>query len=83
MMVRLPPYLELAAELRKHGFVEHADNLEAMPEACDWLTSAEFVHAMGQAIISFQREHPIVPADLQDMIDRCMEVVKSVWPEIR
>jgi hypothetical protein len=82
MNVSLHPFDELIIKLREHGFAESADYV-AMLMRSVWTSSSEFIGELGQAVLLFQREHPTIPPDLRDVLDRCMREVRIVWPEIQ
>jgi len=82
MKVNRHPFDELVIELRKHGYGESADDVATLMRSA-WSSSSEYIGELGQAVLRFQRAHPIVAPDLRNVLDRRMREVRIVWPEIR
>jgi hypothetical protein len=62
---------------------ESATELEERAFAA-YTTSSEWLGEVGEAILEFRsREGKRVPANVADLLDRCLREVGKVWPKYR
>jgi hypothetical protein len=73
---------ELIARLRAAGHAGMADNLDSMLHRVAWTTGSELLGELGAEILRFQRSIPSVDPEVQRSLNRCMDMVRRVWPDI-
>ena len=71
------PFTQLIAGLRRHGREADAEALESL-KVVGWTSSAEMIGELGHAVLELD-----LPGDLQEIAERCMKEVRTVWPRIK
>jgi hypothetical protein len=74
---------ELIAQLRAAGHMSTADRLDVVLHGVAWTTCSELLGALGTEILEFQRSTPSVSPVLQQSLDRSLQMVRRVWPDIQ
>ncbi len=70
--------------LRAAGFEEDARNLRDVAFETAWTSSSEMIGEIGLAILRVQqRARGKLPKAVARGLDRCMDHVREVWPDIR
>lgn len=78
---QVAPFDELIVKLRACGLDGHADSLSQL-KGMAWTTSSELIGELGRAVLRL-RKQPELPAEIAQLVGRCMSEVRKVWPNIR
>jgi hypothetical protein len=81
--VTLEPFDELIQQLRVEGYVEPAARLHTLLHEVAWTTGSELFGEVGLTLLAFERSAPVLGIELQGCFDRCMTLVRRVWPDIQ
>ncbi|MEW6348735.1 MAG: hypothetical protein AB1646_06705 [Thermodesulfobacteriota bacterium] len=71
---------ELIGTLRSEGYEDTAQRLHVILRQTAWTTGSELLGELGLEILAFQRVTRSVPTELQNLLGRCMKMVKKAWP---
>jgi len=73
---------ELLSALRTEGHDQISQRLHVLLHEVAWTTSSELMGQLGLVILTFQRSPQSLSPELQELLCRCMDVVKQVWRDI-
>jgi hypothetical protein len=73
---------ELIAQLRAAGHASTADKLDFMLRRVAWTTGSELLGELGAEILRFQQSTPSTSAAIQQSMNRSLDMVRRIWPEI-
>jgi hypothetical protein len=73
---------ELLSALGTEGYDQISQRLHVLLHEVAWTTSSELMGELGLEILIFQRSPQSLSPELQELLCRCMDVVKQVWPDI-
>jgi hypothetical protein len=74
---------ELIKLLQTSGNTATAQRLDDLLHRVAWTTGSELIGELGLEILAFQRTMPGDSPELQCAINRCMIMVKRIWPDIK
>jgi hypothetical protein len=73
---------ELIEQLRAAGHASTADKLDFMLHRVAWTTGSESLGELGAEILRFQQSTPSAGVTIQQSVNRSLDMVRRVWPEI-
>jgi hypothetical protein len=73
---------KLTSMLRAEGHDQVAQRLHVLLHEVAWTTGSELMGELGLEILTFQRSAQSLSAESQNLLCRCLDVVKTVWPDI-
>jgi hypothetical protein len=73
---------DLIRRLRDDGHAEAAAKLHGLFHGVAWTTSSELIGELGQAIRSFERDTPVVGAELRRRLDASTALVRDLRAEL-
>ena len=80
---RQPNFRRIVFSVRYQGYDQISQRLHVLLHEVAWTTSSELMGELGPEILIFQRSPQSLSPELQELLCRCMDVVKQVWPKLR
>ena len=74
---------ELLHRLQAAGHTATAQELDTLLHRVAWTTGSELIGELGLKILTFQRTTHEPGVELEDAIERCLVVVRRIWPNIK
>ena len=75
-------FRELIAQLRAAGHSSTADRLDLMINRVAWTSGSELLAELGVEILQFQRSTRSHSEPLRESLNRSLEMVQRVWPDL-
>jgi len=73
---------EFIAQLRTAGHASTADKLDFILHRVAWTTGSELLGELGAEILRFQQSTPSASGAVQKSLNRSLDMVRRVWPDI-
>ncbi len=73
---------ELISTLRAEGHEQAALRLQELLHDVAWTSASELTGELGLEILRLRRGNPDLSPSLQELLRRCMDAVKRVWPNM-
>ena len=73
---------EVISHLRAEGQDDTADRLHLMLHRTAWTSGSELLGELGLELLKLKRSRDSRSAELNRLIDNCIEMVRRVWPDI-